>query len=217
MKIYSIDVKCPICGSKFKGEVLTDYKIGGYRLDFKPKFEEKDDLLHYYIWFCNSCHFSGYDDKFNYEYNTVNFSEKIKKKIRNLEKNDIDLFYKFYRAGQIAQILKEDEMSIIDYYLKSYWIAKDKKKENSRLKSSQKILTLSESILKNSSNYDFEDIFVSRYLMGYINYEMDNFKKATFHFLDLVKMKHIPQKYKKYLNFAMKILEEYENDNGFKA
>ncbi len=217
MKIYSIDVICPICEHKFRGQVLTDYKISGYREDFKPKFDDKEDLLEYYIWFCDNCHFSGYDERFNYLNNKLEFGEKIKNKILNLEKDKITLPYKFYRAGRIAEILDEDRMSVIDYYLKSYWTSKDRKIDKYIKKSREKISLASKRILDNIDNFDFEDIFVARYLMGYTNYEMKNLKQASYYFLDLVRMKHIPQKYKKYLDFAIEVLEEYDGENGFKT
>ena len=217
MKIYSIDVTCPICEHEFKGQVLTDYKISGYREDFKPKFDEKEDLLKYYIWFCDKCHFSGYDERFKYLNNTLDFSNDIKNKILNLGKNKISLPYKFYRAGKIAEILKEDSMSIIDYYLKSYWTSKDNKNKKYHKKSKKKIYSISKEILNKSDDYDFEDLFVVRYLRGYLNYETNNLKQASYHFLDLIRMKHIPQKYRKYLNFAIKVVEEYKSENGFET
>jgi len=205
MESYKLNVKCPVCDYEFKGHVLSSYKIEGYRYDFKPIFNRKN-LLKYYIWFCKNCHFSGYDDRFTFKSYHRSYTDDEIKEIKSLKKYRINLPYKFYRAGEIGEILMEDNYSLLDYYLKSYWVSKDKKKKFWLKKSLKKLFELSQKIKDNPKNN--EEKFVSTYLLGYLNSTKENTDHANYHFLDLIRMKNIPQKYKKYFNFALEYLKE---------
>lgn len=209
MNVYKLDVICPICSNKFKGDVLTEYNIKNYRYDFKPVFDEKEDLMKYYIWFCDECHFAGYENKFIYDKNKVEYSDEIIKSVKDLKKEKVSLSYKFFRAGEISKIFNESLNSQLDYYLKSYWISKDNKNDHFEEKSFLEILDISEQILKNKDNYSNEDIFSAYYLLGYLNFERGEYKEAAYYFYDLVKLKFVDAKYKKYIKFALKFLEDY--------
>ena len=209
MKSYMLNVECPICGNKFKASVLTDFSVKGYTYDFMPIFDDGPELLNYYIWFCDKCHFSGYDNRFNYEKNKVSYGDEFIKKYNSLEKDKkITLAYKFFRAGDIAKLLNEKPISLIDYYTKSYWSAKIEKNDNYIEKSFFEVLSVADEIIRTCS--DPEALFLAYYISGYLNYEAGEFEQAAYFFSKLLNLKIIMPKYERYLKFASDFIKGYK-------
>ena len=211
MKLFSVPVSCPVCGKSFKGQVLSEYHVEGYGLDFKPLFENGEDLLKYFIWFCPACHYSGYDNRFSFGKNRVSLEPEIIASVMELpKKSPAVLPYRFYRAGEIGEILGEKGVSLMDYFLKSYWTAKEMKKKEWIRKSSERILGLAEQIYAETG--ESEELFIALYLAGTIYYEQGNMEEAAFQFARMMRIKMIPTQYDKQIKFALDFLKGHKNE-----
>jgi len=211
MKLFSLQVKCPFCGKEFRGQVLSEYHVQRYDLDFKPVFENGESLLKYFIWFCPACHYAGYDNRFSYEKNHVELDPGTMEKIAQLEKkHPATLPYKFYRAGEIGALMGESGVSLMDYYLKAYWSAKEMKKKGWIRKSSKRLLELAELLYQEA--HESEELFIALYLSGLISYEKGDTDEAAFHFSRMMRMKMIPTQYEKQLKFALDFLKGHKNE-----
>jgi len=211
MKLFTVPVTCPVCGTSFKGHVLSEYHVEGYTLDFKPLFENGEKLLKYFLWFCPACHYAGYDNRFSFGKNSVSLEPAFIEAVMRLpKKSPAPLPYRFYRAGEIGELMGEKGVALMDYFLKSYWAAKDMKKKEWVKKSSQRILELAEQIYEEAG--ESEDLFIALYLAGTIYYEQGNMEEAAFQFSRMMRIKTIPTQYEKQIKFALDFLKGHKNE-----
>ncbi len=212
MKTYTLKVTCPLCGAKFKGEVLSDYEIDGYDYDFMPLFKDGPKLLDYYIWFCPECHFTGYDNRFTFEKNKAVIPDEIRETLATIPKLSVSLSYKFYRAGVIAEIFGESDVSLLDYFMKAYWAAKRDRSPVEKEEAALMVMEIADKIIRKGDPDDNEHQFIALYLSGLISMERGQNDEAAFFFSKLVSMKMLPATYKKHVSFATAFLREQHRD-----
>lgn len=213
MKKYTLKVTCPLCNATFKGDVLSDYEISGYDYDFMPLFKEGTKLLDYYIWFCPTCHYAGYDNRFSFEKYTAVIPDEIREILLSIPKHTVTLSYKFYRAGVIAEIFGESDVSLLDYFMKSYWAAKRDASPVEKEEAAFKIMEVADRIIKAGEFADNEHYFIALYLSGLISTERGQNDEAAFFFSRLMSMKMLPASYKKHIAFATAFLREHHCDS----
>ncbi len=212
MRLFSVEAVCPVCGNAFKADVLADYNIERYDEDFRPVFEKDAKLLKYYIWFCQRCHFAGYDDRFIFKGNNVEYGDAELAKLKAIPRRRIQsLPYRFYRAGQISEALDDPPMNALDYYLKSYWTAKESSKREWINMSSRKIFENAERVYQ--TTLDDEQIFLSLYLSGYIRMEAGDNEGAALYFSRLIRIKTVPAKYERFVRVALDFIRRYKSES----